>query len=146
LAILTVAVVIATLPAGALSDRWGRKPLVVFSGIVGTFGALALMRATTMPQVLIAGTLLGISIGIFLSVNWAWGADLIPSNAGGRLLGISNLATAGAGVLAGAGGWMLDFLNAQSRNLGYPALYLTAALCYLVGTLIVLGVRETKTK
>ncbi|MCI0474753.1 MAG: MFS transporter [Anaerolineales bacterium] len=142
LAILGISVAIIVYPAGALSDRWGRKPLIIFSGVLGAVGALAMMFATTMPLVFIAGTIIGIGIGIFLSVNWAWGADLIPANAGGRLLGISNIATAGAGVLAGAGGWMLDFFNAQSPNLGYAALYLTAALCYVVGTLIVIGVKD----
>ncbi len=144
LAILGIAVAVIVYPAGALSDRWGRKPLIVGSGILGAVGALAMLLATTLPQVLVAGTIVGVSIGIFLSVNWAWGADLIPANAGGRLLGISNIATAGAGVLAGAGGGMLDFFNAQSPNLGYPALYLTAALCYAAGTIIVLGVRDQK--
>ena len=144
LAILGVAVAVVVYPAGALSDRWGRKRLTVFSGILGAFGALALLLATTMPLVLVAGTIVGISIGIFLSANWAWGADLIPADAGGRFLGISNIATAGAGVLAGAGGWMLDSFNAQSHNLGYTALYLTAALCYVAGTIIVLGVRDKR--
>ncbi len=146
LAILGVSVAIIVYPAGALSDRWGRKPLIIFSGILGAVGALAMMFATTMPLVLVAGTIIGISIGIFLSVNWAWGADLIPADAGGRFLGISNIATAGAGVLAGAGGWMLDFFNAQSPNLGYTALFLTAALCYAVGTVIVIGVRDRRSK
>ena len=146
LAVLGIAVAVIVYPAGALSDRWGRKPLIVFSGILGTVGACALVLATTMPLVLVAGTIIGISIGVFLSVNWAWGADLIPADAGGRFLGISNIATAGAGVLAGGGGWMLDFFNAQSHNLGYPALYLTAALCFAVGTVIVIGVKDKRAK
>jgi Na+/melibiose symporter-like transporter len=144
LAILGIAVVAVVYPAGALSDRWGRKRLTVLSGILGTVGALAMLCATTMPLVLVAGTMVGISIGIFLSANWAWGADLIPADAGGRFLGVSNIATAGAGVLAGVGGGMLDFFNAQSHNLGYTALYLTAALCYMAGTIIALGVREKR--
>ena len=146
LAVLGIAVAVIVYPAGALSDRWGRKPLIVFSGILGTVGACALVLATTMPLVLVAGTIIGVSIGVFLSVNWAWGADLIPADAGGRFLGISNIATAGAGVLAGGGGWMLDFLNAQSHNLGYPVLYLTAALCFAAGTVIVIGVKDKRAK
>lgn len=145
LAILGVAVALVVYPAGVLSDRWGRKGLIVLSGILGAIGALVLLTATTMPIVFIAGAIIGVGIGIFLSVNWAWGADLIPADAGGRLLGISNIATAGAGVVAGAGGWMLDFFNAQSPNLGYTALYLSAAVCYVVGTVIVVGVRDTRT-
>jgi MFS family permease len=143
-AILGVAVALVVYPAGTLSDRWGRKPLSFLAGLLGVAGAFVLMFATTMPMVFSAGTILGISLGIFLSANWAWGTDLIPAEASGRLLGISNLATAGAGVLAGVGGWVLDFFNAQSPNQGYRVIYLLAALCYLAGTLIALGVRDRK--
>ncbi|MBI5031505.1 MAG: MFS transporter [Chloroflexi bacterium] len=146
LAILGVAVAIVVYPSGALSDRLGRKLLIVISGILGVIGSLLLLTATTLTMVLVAGTVVGVSIGIFLTVNWAWGADLIPADEGGRFLGISNIATAGAGVIAGAGGGMLDFFNHQSPNLGYTALYLTAAICYGIGTLIVLGVKDSRRK
>jgi len=88
------------------------------------------------------GGIIGVSAGIFLSVNWAWGTDLIPPRTGGRYLGISNLATAGSGALAGAGGFMLDYFNTQSHNMGYMILYLSAAVCYVLGTILVLGVRD----
>ena len=146
LAILGVAVALVVYPSGVLSDRIGRKSLIVLSGVLGIIGSLLMLTATTLTMVLIAGTVVGVSIGIFLTVNWAWGADLIPPDAGGRFLGISNIATAGAGVVAGAGGGMLDFFNAQSPNLGYTALYLSAAICYAVGTVIVLGVKDSRRK
>ncbi len=146
LAIIAVAIVIVVYPAGALSDRLGRKWLIVLSGILGAIGAVMLMTATTLTMVLIDGGIIGVSIGIFLSVNWAWATDLIPADASGRFLGISNLATAGSGVLAGVGGFMLDFFNAQSPNLGYTALYLTAAICYILGTMVAFGVKETRVR
>ena len=144
LAIIAVAIAIVVYPAGVLSDRWGRKPLVILSGALGAAGALLLVTASTLEMVLIDGAIIGVSIGIFLSVNWAWGADLIPSGEGGRFLGISNLATAGSGVLAGMGGLILDYFNAQSVNMGYPILFGSAAVCYVLGTLVVLGVRDVR--
>ena len=144
LAILAVAIAFVVLPAGILSDRFGRKIFIVISGVLGAIGAVMMMGATSLSMVLIAGTVVGIGIGIFLTVNWAWGTDLIPVHEGGRFLGISNIATAGAGVLAGGGGWMLDFFNAQSPNLGYTVLFLTAAVCYVLGTVLVLAVKDTK--
>jgi Na+/melibiose symporter-like transporter len=144
LAIIAVAILFVVFPAGWLSDRIGRKWLIVASGLLGAVGAVMLMTATTLTMVLIDGGVIGVSIGIFLSVNWAWATDLIPADQSGRFLGISNLATAGSGVLAGAGGLMLDFFNAQSPNLGYTALYLTAAVCYLIGAFVALTVKETR--
>ena len=146
LAIIAVAIVVVVYPAGALSDRIGRKWLIVASGVLGAIGAVMLMTATTLTMVLIDGAIIGVSIGIFLSVNWAWATDLIPAEESGRFLGISNLATAGSGVLAGVGGLMLDFFNAQSPNLGYTALYLTAAICYVLGTVVAMTVKETRTR
>jgi MFS family permease len=144
LAIIAVAIAVVVYPAGVLSDRWGRKPLVIVSGALGAVGALLLMTASSLQMVLIDGAVIGVSIGIFLSVNWAWGADLIPSGEGGRFLGISNIATAGSGVLAGLGGIILDYFNAQSVNMGYPILFGSAAVCYVLGTLVVLGVRDVR--
>ena len=146
LAIIAVAIVIVVYPAGALSDRLGRKWLIILSGVLGAIGAVMLMTATTLTMVLIDGGIIGVSIGIFLSVNWAWATDLIPADESGRFLGISNLATAGSGVLAGVGGFMLDFFNSQSPNLGYTALYLAAAICYILGTMVAFGVKETRAR
>ncbi len=144
LAVIAVAIALVVYPAGWLSDRWGRKAPVVLSGLLGAIGAFLLMSATTLTAVLLDGALIGVSIGIFLSVNWAWATDLVPAGVSGRFLGISNLATAGAGVLAGMGGYMLDVFNAQAHNLGYTALFLTATLCYLMGTGIVFAVHDTR--
>jgi len=146
LAIIAVSIAIVVYPSGALSDRFGRKWLIIFSGVLGAIGSLLLMTATTQEQALIYGSIIGISAGIFLSVNWAWGADLIPASSGGWYLGVSNLATAGSGVLAGVGGFMLDYFNAQSHNLGYTALYLSGAICYFVGTAIAFGVKDPAAK
>ncbi len=144
LAIIAVAIAIVVYPAGALSDRWGRKSLTVLSGLLGAAGSFVLVTAGTMLAVLIGGAIIGVSTGIFLSVNWAWAIDLVPAAAGGRLLGVSNLATAGSGVLAGIGGYLLDYFNAQSHNLGYTVLYAGAALCYLAGTAVALRVPDPR--
>ena len=144
LAIIAVAIALVVYPAGVLSDRWGRKKLVVASGLLGAVGAALLVTANSLTLVLVDGAIIGVSIGIFLSVNWAWGADLIPAGDCGRYLGISNLATAGAGVLAGIGGPVLDIFNARAANQGYTVLFIAATACYLIGTLVATAVRETR--
>lgn len=145
-ALIAIAIALVVYPAGVLSDRWGRKGLVVVSGLLGAVGTLLMISAANLTQVFVYGGIIGVSIGIFLSVNWAWATDLIPAEGGGRYLGVSNLATAGSGVLAAAGGFLLDYFNAQSPNLGYSALFTSAAACYLVGTFLagLIGGRQTK--
>jgi Na+/melibiose symporter-like transporter len=135
-AVIAIAIALVVYPAGILSDRWGRKGLTILSGVLGAIGALLLVSAASLTQVMIYGGIIGISIGIFLSVDWAWATDLIPAGGGGRYLGISNLATAGSGVFAAGGGFVLDHYNAQTHNLGYTALFISAATCYLVGTVL----------
>jgi MFS family permease len=144
LAIIGVAVAVVAYPAGALSDRFGRKGMVIASGVLGAIGAVMLLPATTMTTVLIAGGVIGLSIGIFLSANWAWATDLIPGEASGRFLGISNIATAGSGVLAGVGGVILDFFNNQVPGSGYTVLYALAAGCFLLGAGIAFAVQDKR--
>jgi Na+/melibiose symporter-like transporter len=144
LAVLAVAILFIVYPAGLLSDRFGRKPLNVFSGLLGALGAFLLLFAHSYNDLLLYGGIIGLSIGTFLSVNWAWATDLIPAAEAGRYLGISNLATAGAGVLAGLGGPLLDFFNARQPGQGYTVLFLAAALSYLLGTALLLKVRESR--
>jgi len=144
LAVLAVSVAAIVYPAGALSDRVGRKPLIVLSGLVGAGGSLLLLLARNMTHLLIFGGVLGLSIGVFLSANWALLTDLVPSEEAGRYLGLTNLATAGASALAGIGGPIIDVFNAQVPGRGYAVLYVLAAACYLVGTALLARVREAR--
>lgn len=154
LAVIAIAIMLVVYPAGAISDKLGKKNLVAFSGLLGALGSFLLLFAQgravftafgiEVTDILAYGGIIGLSIGIFLSVNWALAIDLIPPGEGGRYLGISNLATAGAGVVAGLGGPLRDLLNARGPGSGYTALFLAAGLCYLVGTALLVKVREKR--
>jgi MFS family permease len=152
LATIAVAVLFVAYPAGSVSDRIGRRPLVVLSGLLGTLGALLLVIARgrvllivgplAVTDILLYGGVLGISLGMFLSAGWAWATDLVPRAEAGRYLGISNLATAGAGVVAGLlGGPLIDVLNTRQPGAGYPAFFLVAAGSYGLGTLLLSRVK-----
>jgi len=145
LAILAVTIAITALPTGILCDHINKKLLVVFSGALGAIGAFLMIFASgrtllsiagfAVTDLLVFGTIVGLSAGIFLSANWALATDLIPREESGRYLGISNLATAGAGVVAGLGGPIRDLM-------GYVPLFLCACLCYVTGTLLLLLVHR----
>ncbi|MFQ6014496.1 MAG: MFS transporter [Anaerolineae bacterium] len=155
LATIAVVILMTSYPAGYLCDRLGRKPLNILSGPVGALGALLLLSSTGevlfsplgfgFSDILVYGSIMGLSMGIFLSANWTLATDLIPPEEAGKYLGISNLATAGSGVLGGLiGGPIIDFFNARQAGQGYTAAFLLSAGCFLLGTLLFVKVREVR--
>ncbi len=152
LATIALCILVFAYPAGHLSDRLGRKRLSIFSALLGAAGAFLLLFATgrvvlsamgvQITDVLLYGSVIGLSAGIYLSSNWALATELIPREEAAGYLGITNLATAGAGVLAGLGGPLIDLFNVRQPGLGYTALYSTACVAYLVGALALAGIQE----
>lgn len=97
--VVGIAILLISLPGGWLTDKFGKKPLIFFSGILAFLGTLIVIIATTMPVIYVGGVLIGLATGIFFSANWALGTDLVPADQSGKWLGISNLAGAGAGAV-----------------------------------------------
>jgi MFS family permease len=154
LAVIAICILLVAYPAGHFSDRLGRKRMNLFSALLGAAGALLLpfssgrallsVLGLEFTDVLLYGAMIGLSAGIFLSTNWALATDLIPEEHAAGYLGITNLATAGAGVLAGLGGPLIDIFNAQQPGSGYVVLFLSAAAAYLLGAAALSGVRERR--
>jgi MFS family permease len=111
MAVIGVALTVLVFPAGMLSDRFGRRPLNVFSGVLAALGIFLVAFARTVPALLVFGGTIGMATGIFVSVNWALATDLIPQEEAGKYLGLSNLATAGSAALARLVGPLIDGLN-----------------------------------
>ncbi len=67
--------------------------------------------------------LVGVGGGSFLAVDWALMTDIIPKASSGRYMGISNVATATNGVVAGfIGGIIVDRLAASGNPRHGPRL------------------------
>ena len=144
MATIGLALTLLVFPAGLLSDRFGRRLLNLLSGALAAVGILALILARDVPSLTAVGSVIGIATGTFLSVNWALATDLIPQEEAGKYLGLSNLATAGAGAASRLGGPLIDALNAlrPGAYLGYPVLFVLASASTLLGTLLNLRIRK----
>ena len=133
----------AVYPAGRLSDKVGRKRIVVSSGLVGALGMMLLFFSHSYVYIMLCGAILGLSFGAFMSTNWALATDLVPKGEEGRYLGLTNLATAGGSALTlFIIGPMIDFFNADSPGLGYQAMFLVCFTCLVVGSLLVLKIKR----
>ncbi len=137
MATIGVALTLCVFPAGWLSDRVGRWALNVAAGALAALGIFLLVWARSVPAVYAFGAFIGIGTGVFLSVNWALATDLIPPQEAGKYLGLSNLATAGAGALSRLGGPLIDGMNAlwPGTAVGYPVMFGVAAMVTLGGTI-----------
>jgi MFS family permease len=138
--------VLSVVPAARISDRVGRKPVIWASCAIGAAG-LALVASAPILAVGFLGALLyGISAGTFLAVDWALMTDIIPKASSGRYMGLSNVATASAGVLAIAvGGTLMDIVGGPSLDGSGPraALWMAVALMG-VGALLLRPVDERR--
>jgi MFS family permease len=86
-------------------------------------------------------------MGIFLSADWALMADIVPPEHAGRYMGLSNTVTAGSALLAVAlGGPLADLVNGWHFGLGYRAIFLLAAVEFVIGAACVRRVHEAKMK
>lgn len=145
MAVVGVFTVIAALGSGFLADRFGRKRLLILTGVVAGAGTLLLLFSVNIFMVYFSGFLIGVATGVFVTTNWALGTDLVPPEEAGRYLGISNLAGAGAGVVgAGIGGPLADFFNMSSPGLGYLVVFAIYGVCFLLSSMTLLKVREPR--
>ncbi len=142
LAIVVVCALVVTLPAGRLSQRVGRRATVRGAAWLGALGTALLIPAPSLAWVYAVGILVGAAFGALLSADWAFVTDLVPAGEAGRYMGISNLATAGAGILAVTiAGPVLDVVNGVHRNAGFPAIFGFFAVCLFAGGWLVGRVR-----
>jgi MFS family permease len=143
LATLTVSLVVLVLIGGWLVDRHGAKRILYAGTFLAATGMLLMMPARNMAGLLISGSVLGAGIGLFLTANWALANKLAPPEEAGKYLGLSNLATAGAGALARLEGPALDSLNAlwPGRWVGYTLLFLFGAVCMVLSLWLLVRVK-----
>ena len=136
-----VSLLIVIYPAGHLSDKFGRRVIVMASGIVGALGLMILLLFHTYFYIMLAGALLGIANGCFMSANWAMATDLVGKGDEARHLGLTNLATAGASAVATLAGPMVDFLNTYGLNLGYQIMVAISIIFLLVSSTLVFRIK-----
>ena len=85
-------------------------------------------------------------MGMFLAVDWALLSSVVPRISSGRYMGISNVATASAGVLAiGIAGTFMDIVGGPSRDPAGPrAAMLLGAAWFVTGALLLRQVSEPR--
>jgi MFS family permease len=140
--------VVAVIPAGRISDRVGRKPVIYAACAVAGTGMLIVAIAPIIPLVVAGAALFGAGSGMFLAVDWALMTDIIPKASSGRYMGISNVATATAGIFSLlAGGKLMDIVNGiAGYGTGPRAAFLLAVAFFALGAILLRPVVEPRVR
>jgi Na+/melibiose symporter-like transporter len=142
LLVIGICLMAVVYPAGWLSDRIGRRPVVVSSGFLGALGILLLLFSHDYGYIMFCGALLGISSGAFMSSNWALATDLVAKGEEARYLGLTNLATAGSGALVGLMGLVIYFLNVSIPGVGYQVMLGACFIYFVVGSVLLMKIKR----
>lgn len=137
-AVNSVTLLATVVVGGAWSDRLGRrKPFVRWSGVLMAAATALLAAWQTWPSAIVVAALLGVGLGVFMSVDFALMTDVLPkARDRGKDLGVINVANALPQVAAPAlAAPIVTYLG------GYRVLYLVAAVVGLAGAVLVGRIR-----
>ena len=118
--------VLGAVLGGALSDRFGRRKMIILSGIIFTASALGTALAPTVSWLIVGRTVSGVAIGIASFISPMYIAELAPAKVRGALVAVNMLAiTTGIVVaylvdyaLSGSQGWQCMFGLAAIPSIG----------------------------
>jgi len=126
-----VGAVIGAVIGGALTERFGRRALIIVAGIVFTLSAIGTALAPNVTWLIAARVASGLAIGIASFISPMYIAELVPAKVRGSLVAVNMLAiTTGIVVayladyaLSGIQGWRYMFALAA-----IPSILLTIAM------------------
>ena len=132
--LLTTAIAtgLTVLPAGRLTDRVGRDPMLYTAGALGVLATIILIFAESMIVVALDGLIMGVVIGIFLTVSWALANDLVSKRNAARDLGYASVAVLIGSATSRISGIGVDRLNEVQDALGYQVVLGAVAVCFII--------------
>ncbi len=129
---ISVTTALTVLPAGRLTDRIGRDPMLVTGGVLGVMATVILIFAGSLLVVALVGILVGAAIGVFLTVSWALANDLVSKRHAARDLGFASVAVLIGSTASRISGLGVDRLNQAQDGLGYQVVLGAVAFCFVI--------------
>jgi MFS family permease len=136
---LVISIVFA-IGAGLLSDKLGRRNIIILSAIVAALVGLFFPFAQTFLIFLLFSAFYAASNGVILSVDTALTSDLVPLNEAGKYMAYANLATGVAnGVAPPIFGLILNLQGAPT--LGSFIVFFVLSAVFFLSSSIVLALK-----
>ena len=138
--VILVVAMFSSIIFGYLSDRVGRRNMIIGAALVAGTATLFIPFLTNFYVFLAVASLVGGPLGIFNSVSYALASDLAPREETGKYMAYSNLAVGGASIVAAALDGVLLFAFGVSNLEGFVAIFTLSSLLYFVGATVLFKV------
>lgn len=135
--VFSVAALVMRPVVGWASDRFGRRPLLLFGGALTVLALVAHLAVDSLPAFIAVRSLLGIAEAFFFVAALAAVSDLAPETRRGEAINVGSLSVY---IGLAVGPFIGEFVLAR---LGFDAAWLTAAGIAVVATVLTVLVPET---
>jgi MFS transporter, DHA1 family, multidrug resistance protein len=129
--------IVASIPAGVLSDRLGRKKMLLFSLAVFATAPFLYLLVTRLWQLALVRFYHGLATAIFIPVAMALVSDLFRKGRGEKLGWFSTATLLGRFLAPLVGGGLIGFFAGRSLP-GFHSVYLTCGTAGLLALFLVL--------
>ena len=137
--------------AGRISDRFGRKPVVYFSGLLQGVIVILFLVTGRFDMVVLLGIIFGVGYGAYMAVDWALVTDVLPkADDYAKDMGLWHIAATLPQVTAAPiAGVLLDRFNLFGKAhdlpiLGYYVIFSLATVYFAFGTVLVSKIRGAR--
>lgn len=157
LGLILIAATLSGYFGGAISDRTGRKPVVIWASLTIAVMCIVLVYCRNLEQALIGGVIFGLGYGAYISVDWALGTDVLPNKKdAGKDMAVWHVSmtlpqqcgplVAGLILNFNKSGHILDDGKSIATYgwIGYFIVFLFAAICFTLSGVLVRQVRGAR--
>ncbi len=124
--------------AGLLSDKLGRRNIIIFSVLIASVVGLLFPFARTFTVFLFFSAFYAASNGVILSVDTALTSDLVPLEEAGKYMAYANLAIGVAnGVAPPIFGLILNFHGAPTLD-SFIAFFVVSSAFFIISAIVML--------
>ena len=127
----TIPGILVSLPAGSLSDVFGRRKMLLASSIVFASAPFFYLLITSWWQLVLVRFYHGFATAIFVPIANATIVELFPSRKGERISSFSSATMVGRGIAPFLGGYILSVTNSNFHDL-----YLTVGIAGLTAFIV----------
>ena len=138
---IVIGAAITVYPAGKMSDRIGRGPILLAAGVIGAVGMAMLLTFDSLATLAIPAVTIGMSIGLNLAVGLALANDLVKRTTAARDLGLLGISSLAGAIVGRSSGFGIGFFNNRGQEvgidfLGYNLLIGMASLSLLAAGIV----------